>query len=105
MSRYAVHSFFLATSIFAANSTPWTTGDFLPRTFQGTAIQFNQNSAFLATIKADVGGLSALDVTSMLTGAATVGGNGTWFLKGWSPDNLWVNVTSCLGTVNVAVSF
>jgi hypothetical protein len=105
MARYGVQSAFLVTSAFAINSLPWTPGDFLPRNVQGTGIAITTNSAFLLTFQAQFGGMPVIDCTSFIAGAATIGAAGFWFVKGWMPDSLWVNVTSCRGNTNVGVSF
>lgn len=100
--RFNVTSFSSVTSVMIAEN------DYLPSRFPlgGVNIAFVANSNWLATIGVD-NGVGIIDITSLLTGAASVGGvaGGKFFrIQQFFPWKVWLNVTSCPGNVNVSVS-
>jgi hypothetical protein len=96
------------TSFSTVTSVQIMQNDFTPRGFYpgGLTLSFNANSNWLGTIGAD-NGVGIVDVTSFVTGAASIGGAAGQKLfqkTGFFPWKVWINITSCAGNVNVSAS-
>lgn len=101
--RFSISSFTTATSLIIAQN------DQMPArlgSFGGLNIAVNANSSWLGTLAID-NGVGVIDITSLMTGAGSIGGGAggkLYRISGFFPWKVWMNVTSIAGSLNVSVS-
>lgn len=98
--RFTVTTFTSATSLIISQN------DSLPPRIPlgGLSIAINANSNWMATFAVD-NGVGPVDISSLLTGSASIGGGAgqrLYRLPTFTPWKVWMNVNTCQGNVQVA---